>query len=58
MAAKPKANKTISGHSADIRSSDWLGSVSLISDKTINYQNETNLCVGCVLVASMTIKPT
>jgi hypothetical protein len=28
MAAKPKTNKTISGHSADIRSSDWLGSVS------------------------------
>ena len=25
MAAKPITNKTISGHSADIRSSDWLG---------------------------------
>lgn len=25
MAAKPETNKTISGHSADIRSSDWLG---------------------------------
>ena len=27
MAAKPETDKTISGHSADIRSSDWLGSV-------------------------------
>jgi hypothetical protein len=31
MDAKPETNKTISGHSADIRSSDWLGSVFLIS---------------------------
>lgn len=26
MDAKPETNKTIKGHSADIRSSDWLGS--------------------------------
>ena len=30
MDAKPETNKTISGHSADIRSSDWLGSDAFI----------------------------
>lgn len=45
MAAKPETNKTISGHSADIRSSDWLGArciLSVESHKRLKLINETD----------------